>query len=400
MRKKSPLPPTILTCPDLKVPSLPPEITDRIIDHLHGDLQSLRQCSLVCKVWLPRSRYHYFHSVILGNQSTCRRFVRLLDDNPNVGYCVKELKIFIYFEQPSWLASILPYIARRLPSVARLHLGGNGLYQALWFRHFNSVQELYMSSCTFESINEFIALLCYLPSLKDMYCSNVLVGDAASIEAPPITTTHPRPALRKLEVLSTRLDSKMFTEWLMEEGMHRSVEEIVLRPLQKYHLVNVGRFVKAIGPSLKRFEIALIALRSQGGFDDVFSTSFSFAPCTQLRSLAFGSPGGYSTKYSTDDPSSRWISSMLSQVTSPFIQDITFWIEDSDIICIRSEEWAPVFSILESEKFRTLKKVYLKLWGESKMLTDALAMFIREKLPRLDREGVLVFVRDERPPLI
>ncbi|KIP01799.1 hypothetical protein PHLGIDRAFT_80071, partial [Phlebiopsis gigantea 11061_1 CR5-6] len=44
-------------------PILPLEIQDMIIDHLHNDKRSLQSCALVCKHWLPASRYHLFHSI-------------------------------------------------------------------------------------------------------------------------------------------------------------------------------------------------------------------------------------------------------------------------------------------------------------------------------------------------
>jgi hypothetical protein len=40
--------------------ALPPELTDDIINHLRSDREALAMCSLVCKAWLPASRYHLF----------------------------------------------------------------------------------------------------------------------------------------------------------------------------------------------------------------------------------------------------------------------------------------------------------------------------------------------------
>lgn len=44
-------------------PNLPSELTDYIIDHLYDDAQTLRQCSLVCRAWLPSSSLHLFRSL-------------------------------------------------------------------------------------------------------------------------------------------------------------------------------------------------------------------------------------------------------------------------------------------------------------------------------------------------
>lgn len=47
----------------LNTMDLPPEIMDSIIDVLHDDRLSLAACSLACRPWLNRSRYHLHRSV-------------------------------------------------------------------------------------------------------------------------------------------------------------------------------------------------------------------------------------------------------------------------------------------------------------------------------------------------
>ncbi|KAJ7094905.1 hypothetical protein C8R43DRAFT_266228 [Mycena crocata] len=47
-------------------PRIPSETSDIIIDHLFNDVYTLRQCSLVCKEWLPASRFHIFSIVHLS----------------------------------------------------------------------------------------------------------------------------------------------------------------------------------------------------------------------------------------------------------------------------------------------------------------------------------------------
>ncbi|KAF7304155.1 Serine/threonine-protein phosphatase [Mycena indigotica] len=63
---------------------LAPELTDQIIDILHRDHFYLVTCSLVCKAWLARTRYHLFQNVVLAPRLTkphtltkCRDFLTL-----------------------------------------------------------------------------------------------------------------------------------------------------------------------------------------------------------------------------------------------------------------------------------------------------------------------------------
>jgi len=43
---------------------LPPEILDCIVDHLHDEPETLKQCCLVSKSWVPRSRKHLFANIL------------------------------------------------------------------------------------------------------------------------------------------------------------------------------------------------------------------------------------------------------------------------------------------------------------------------------------------------
>ena len=59
----------------------------------------------------------------------------------------------------------------------------------------------------------------------------------------------------------------MFVDWCIQEGITNSMEEITVWPMQRLHLHNVGRLVEAIGPNLIYFNIALISMRIQGGYE-------------------------------------------------------------------------------------------------------------------------------------
>jgi hypothetical protein len=48
-----------------RYPSVAPELIDTIIDMLHADRAALATCALVCKSWLPASRYHLFSKIII-----------------------------------------------------------------------------------------------------------------------------------------------------------------------------------------------------------------------------------------------------------------------------------------------------------------------------------------------
>ncbi|OCH84584.1 hypothetical protein OBBRIDRAFT_741339, partial [Obba rivulosa] len=45
------------------IPTLPPELTDHIIDFLHDDRQALQACALVSRAWLPSAQLHLFYDI-------------------------------------------------------------------------------------------------------------------------------------------------------------------------------------------------------------------------------------------------------------------------------------------------------------------------------------------------
>ena len=51
---------------------LPPEIPDHIIDLLHGERKTLKECCLISKSWVPRARSHLFSEVAFNSRDGLR----------------------------------------------------------------------------------------------------------------------------------------------------------------------------------------------------------------------------------------------------------------------------------------------------------------------------------------
>ena len=61
-------------------PRLPSEILDRTVDFLHDDRESLFQCSLVSKSWIPRARQHLFTFVGFSSAAHLELWKQLFPD--------------------------------------------------------------------------------------------------------------------------------------------------------------------------------------------------------------------------------------------------------------------------------------------------------------------------------
>ncbi|KAJ7728483.1 hypothetical protein B0H16DRAFT_241776 [Mycena metata] len=95
-----------------------PELTDQVIDHLHADVTSLRNCALVARSWVPAAQFHIFFSVNIKHDATCRLLCDILAVSPHIARYIRN--IYIYFEvtRPSF-SSLLDL---RLPEPRRLSI--------------------------------------------------------------------------------------------------------------------------------------------------------------------------------------------------------------------------------------------------------------------------------------
>ncbi|KAJ7742719.1 hypothetical protein DFH07DRAFT_964430 [Mycena maculata] len=89
------------------MPVFPPELLDIIVNDLHGDIYSLKACSLAARVFVPSTRIHIFSTVYLlpptestasqlvsvAQRNHCQKFDMLLDRSPHLAPLVKDLRI-------------------------------------------------------------------------------------------------------------------------------------------------------------------------------------------------------------------------------------------------------------------------------------------------------------------
>ncbi|KAK0431289.1 hypothetical protein EV421DRAFT_1854452 [Armillaria borealis] len=120
----------------IKGPRFPPELFDRFIDFLHHDNEALKACSLVCRAWIPATRFHLFEwlsfdivrSIHAGNKGSYEDKVKLLDSS----FCtlfkhVRKIHIDGSMPDgypipiPSWLQPLGKYL-NRFTSITVLHL--------------------------------------------------------------------------------------------------------------------------------------------------------------------------------------------------------------------------------------------------------------------------------------
>lgn len=95
-----------------------PELTDQVIDHLHADPITLRNCALVARSWTPASQFHIFFSVNIKQDATCRLLCDILAHSPHIGRYIRNIYVYFEVSRPSF-TSLLDL---RIPEPRRLSI--------------------------------------------------------------------------------------------------------------------------------------------------------------------------------------------------------------------------------------------------------------------------------------
>ncbi len=180
-------------------PRVPVEVAERAIDQLADDHRSLRNCALVCRQWLPRTRLYLFREVVLTTYQQLYMLCSILQSTSTLRHLVQVVRVdmgkeLINTQHPllpsqddisrpsptlgfchicdSVVLALLPY----LPSVRRIHLGGLPTQQHIisltmrsitlaTLRRYSLIDELRLSYLYFDSAIHFSRVLLAFPSL-------------------------------------------------------------------------------------------------------------------------------------------------------------------------------------------------------------------------------------------
>ncbi|EMD34656.1 hypothetical protein CERSUDRAFT_107279 [Gelatoporia subvermispora B] len=193
---------------------LPQELWEGIIDHLGSplDRQSVLSCALVCRAWLPRSRFHLFNTVYLRTPRQIRRLEEVMDEGPHLKPLVTEISLCLDENATKSLFS-LPDILSRLPQVKEVNIASFPLYpdgimlmnkhevlrepSRRWSRRmwqnathtatikravfgycaitttYSTISTLCICRVALYAFSDLAWVLCALPNLLNLTCSNV-----------------------------------------------------------------------------------------------------------------------------------------------------------------------------------------------------------------------------------
>jgi hypothetical protein len=247
---------------------LPPELIDQIIDYLYWRPEDLRACALVCKAWLPSSRFHLFYEFgcDLGYAKaypSYHRLYNIIQESPHISLYFREFICNVDqddddddFPGRSMIEALLPRLIRSFTNLRMLEIIGwmdipFGIQKAILdILDYPSLIHL-ETDLHFPTIDSFMRLIhpqlkrldLTLSEKKDPLWFDGLCEDESS-------------AVQKrcsLAYLQLRGEMDYFLDWLL--GKQAIIDISGVRTLHVHLSQRFLRLVRSIASSLERLTV-------------------------------------------------------------------------------------------------------------------------------------------------
>ncbi|GBE78237.1 hypothetical protein SCP_0111200 [Sparassis crispa] len=367
------------------MPTVPPELSDYIVDFLHNDYPSLKACCLASRDWLATARYHLFESVTLHNPRLCEAFKQLMERSPTIGSFVQEINIsrligpgtttytgaerHLLEQSLSSIFVCLDHV--KTLSVAMLDISAT-IQSGLVNRP--SVTELVLQYCTLPAFQDFIQLFHCYPLLESLNLHGVTWKSKSFRPLSRSTSVH----LRKL-VVGRDVDTTTLLEWMLAESIHGSIESLSICCTSERDAVVVAPLLEILGPQLAHLDLHwnLPAAKSIR-----LPPVLSVERCTSLRELSLYCAVPY-------DCTLLWLTALLSGLRAAHLEVIV--VNLRVLGNLEAIDWEAAEKILsEITSLRSLL-FRIKLWVGVYANRLEVETSIRGSLSHLDSKGLLSF---------
>lgn len=417
-------------------PVFPPELFDETLDHLWDDPKALSACSLTCRAWVPTTRLHLFRTVRLDSESSCTEFSALLQSTPAIARCVRKLTISAQYsgvgtdargrEDDGWVNSSAP-IARTLGAHSRVNTlafsrlrwtsldqGTRDAYKAL----FKGVKTLLLFEVRFHTSGDVLEFLDAFPDLEELYFHAVSWDFESAPPADPASAsdwlsmqTRTSAGDKKMHLsylfLDPRSSPTLVTEWILSHPFEQKLRTIQLCWREMDTTKALGDLLQASGSSLERLQIEFPSgITEEGTRRATFATldtdsaiavlhnHVSLVHNTSLRSLSFGGLDVTldSARTFLSTHLFPWVASMLADLHSPLLREVTFELETPDAEGLHGLDWARIDTELSKLEFTGLTvRFYVNCdaWSRGSKLEEQIRDEIANRLPGFKNRGTL-----------
>ncbi|KAF9780877.1 hypothetical protein BJ322DRAFT_287392 [Thelephora terrestris] len=172
----------------MTLPTLPPEILDFIVDHLHDDPITLKSCCLTSKSLFVRSRRHLFACVTFDPlRSSVRSWMKAFPDPSNSpahyarSLCIRDSRV-VSANACTW---IRPFCHVQELSVNTFGWGGPNEISLVQLHGLSpTIKSLHLYTGVHTPIPEIIGLICSFPLLKDLSLHSTRESDPSGWATP------------------------------------------------------------------------------------------------------------------------------------------------------------------------------------------------------------------------
>ncbi|KAJ7157628.1 hypothetical protein C8R43DRAFT_997185 [Mycena crocata] len=392
---------------DGSMSTLPLEITDHIIDmvalqRVKRVRSGLAACSLVCRSWTYRSRFHFFHDCrLLLHYHNAAAFGRLLrSPHCTILPHVRRLTMRNHGDCYTVFDDIKEDL-KLLSRVETLRLSGSS-----WAVHGTAPRRGFMSSLAdvveleidCAALGDFthaLLVICAFPRLEKLSLRQFSLGSRTAEEShhysvlfPPYLPYSPpawirpnesllRPApLSSLSISAPALIPILhWFNWVGPQRVTR-LELNLLRLLRREDTPPLLQYLRGVSPFLEDFKLISSRPPLLEDPDEDILTVFDLRPCGNLRIVHFEHP----RQSDHLAPGARCIVSIVQSVVSPFLETVFFTLHDHRTL--DRSLWSPLDTFFVKSDFPALQFVRFSV---STVFTDNL----EELFPRMHAQGLL-----------
>jgi len=312
--------------------SLPPEIVDTVIDHLHDEPTALRVSSLVSKSWAARSRTHLFAHVVFNHKSVKSWMKTFPDPLNSPAHYTRSLSLRGH--QLVALAGPAPRI-RAFPfdNLVNLNIhsesngsGGDRVSLVLFHGLSPTVRSLHLTLPNARP-SEVFEFVCSFPLLEDLSLFAFGYSSVADRWTPPSTPPRLTGSLQLhnmdggIDPITCRLldlpNGLNFTKIVVsrdnDETDSKSITDLVSGCSNTLESLDVTDYFPGKFPSFPAPDRYLTTFPLHSDFST--AASFNLSTATKLKHLVFR----------CGRQNVQWITEALQTVESKTLQQITVW---------------------------------------------------------------------------
>src|ERR1700722_3210615 len=367
--------------------SFPAELSDAIIDYLHDDIHSLGTCALVCKRWLPSSRYHLFGRVTVSPKNV-GKLVELLQSPLSTIPQVSHMRMYLiqsakqFDDTLSSLSSLTPL--RSVHSLSLNQVILESTTKAIISQPaFGAVAELKLEEVRFGEFHHFVDFMSGFSLLETFVVKHLSWRMDTHLSAVWWTTPS------TLRVLDLDLCPVVgILKWLRLCPPIPPIHTVRFRGLTTPWLSGIQCFLREIGPSLQHLSLTYHSSHNERMTGNELCRHLDLSHNCALRSIDLDM-----TLHQLFLPLSPLVKGtplLLSRITSLVTEEVIFRLLLHSFEDINSLDWHHLERVFALPQFLRLRRIHCELgYTADEDVAKGWRNTITANLPACHARGIL-----------